>query len=147
MTEPQTTAKPLTESAVDKAWRSTALTVLAVGLGGIIGANARWQISDWSVSHWPSSFPWGTFLINISGSFILAVYLTTVTERFAGRSLTRLLVATGLLGAYTTFSTFVYETVRLVQHGDGRIALAYIVASLAGGLVTAAIGIMIGRHA
>ena len=53
----------------------------------------------------------------MSGSFILGLYLTFVTDRFTGRPLTRLFVATGILGAYTTFSTFVYETVRLVQHG------------------------------
>ena len=133
------------KSESDYEWRGTFLTIIVVGIGGVVGSTARWQISEWSVEHWPSSFPWGTFLINVSGSFILGLYLTIVTKRIAGRPLTRLLVATGVLGAYTTFSTFVYETVRLIQHGEPLTAVTYLVASLIAGLAACAVGIFAGR--
>jgi len=125
-------------------WRSAVLSMPAVGCGGIIGAVARWQISEWSVDHWPTSFPWGTFVINVSGSFILGLYLSIVTKRDDNRPLMRLFVATGVLGAYTTFSTFVYEAARLVQHGDVVTAGAYVAASLVLGLVACSLGFTIG---
>ena len=126
-------------------WRDIVSTAMAVGIGGIVGANVRWQVSEWSARHWPSSFPWGTFLINISGSFVLGLYLTIAAERLVGRPLTRLFVATGVIGAYTTFSTFVYESARLIEHGHAVTAAAYVAASLAVGLSAAAAGIMAGR--
>jgi CrcB protein len=119
--------------------------MLAIGIGGIIGANLRWKIGVWAADQWATPFPWGTLLINLTGSFVLGLYLTLVTERFTGRPLTRLMFATGLLGAYTTFSTFAYETVRLLQHGQIWTALAYVAASLALGLAACTGGIATGR--
>jgi fluoride exporter len=139
----QGTATGKSESAYE--WRGAILTIVVIGIGGVVGSTARWQISEWSAERWPSSFPWGTFLINVSGSLILGLYLTIVTERIAGRPLTRLLVATGVLGAYTTFSTFVYETVRLIQHGEPMTAVAYLAASLIAGLAACAVGISAGQ--
>jgi CrcB protein len=125
--------------------RAALPTVLAVGIGGIIGANLRWQVGEWAADRWATPFPWGTLLINLTGSFVLGLYLTLVTERFAGRPLTRLLFATGVLGAYTTFSTFAYETVRLLQHGHFLTAAAYVAASLALGLIASIAGIALAR--
>jgi fluoride exporter len=145
MTEQQIALPQARGSSWVTEWRGGAMSMLAVGIGGIIGAVARWQISEWSVDRWPSSFPWGTFLINVSGSFILGLYLASVAERSAGRSVTRLFVATGVLGAYTTFSTFVYETARLVQHGESTTAIAYVAASLVVGVAASVSGIAVGR--
>jgi CrcB protein len=124
--------------------RTDVLTVLAVGAGGVIGANARWAISEWSNDVWSTAFPWGTLLINVSGSLILGLFLSA-QSRLTGNPYARLIIATGILGAYTTFSTFVYETVRLVQHGDGLIAVTYVLASLGLGLAAAVLGIRAGR--
>jgi CrcB protein len=84
-------------------------------------------------------------VINLTGSFVLGLYLTLVTERFAGRPLTRLFFATGLLGAYTTFATFAYETVRLLQDGHLVTAATYVAASLVFGLVASMAGIAVAR--
>jgi CrcB protein len=126
-------------------WREAVPTVLAVGIGGIIGANLRWQVGEWVADRWATPFPWGTLLINLTGSFVIGLYLTLVTERFAGRPMTRLFFATGVLGAYTTFSTFAYEMVRLLQHGHLLTAATYVAASLTLGLAACLAGIAIAR--
>jgi CrcB protein len=126
-------------------WREAVPTVLAVGIGGIIGANLRWQVGEWAADRWATPFPWGTLLINLTGSFVIGLYLTLVTERFAGRPMTRLFFATGVLGAYTTFSTFAYEMVRLLQHGHLLTAATYVAASLTLGLGACLAGIAIAR--
>lgn len=127
-------------------WRERLATIGAISVGGALGANARYAVGLWAGSRWGVAFPWGTLLINVTGSFLLAFYLTLVTERFSGRSTTRLFVATGFLGTFTTFSTFSYETVQLVQDGEIFRALVYVVASLVAGLVAAAVGI-VAAHA
>lgn len=121
------------------------MTVLVIGVGGMIGANVRWKVGEWVDKQTTGDFPWGTLVINLTGSLILGAFLTVVTERVAGRPLTRLLVATGMIGAYTTFSTFVYETARLLERGDVLIAAAYVSASLALGLVAVWAGMVTVR--
>lgn len=112
-------------------WVSRLTVPLAVGLGGALGAILRYRVNLWSVGRWGDQFPWGTLVINVTGCIVIGFYLTLVTERFAGRPMTRLFIATGILGGYTTFSTFAYETITLL--GDARFATAatYVVASLA----------------
>jgi CrcB protein len=143
--EDQSTREETRRAAIANGWLSAVPAVLAVGVGGIIGANLRWKFGEWAVDQWATPFPWGTLVINLTGSFVLGLYLTLVTGRFTGRPLTRLLFATGVLGAYTTFSTFAYETVRLIQHGEIWTALAYVAASLALGIAACAGGIAAGR--
>lgn len=122
-------------------WHPRLTSPTAIGLGGVLGANARYQVGNWAAARWGTVFPWGTLIINVTGSLILGFFLTLVTERFSGRPTTRLFVATGFLGAYTTFSTFGYETVGLLQHGDLLRALAYVGASLILGLIAVLLGI------
>ena len=143
--EDQSTSEETRRAAIANGWLSAVPAVLAVGVGGIIGANLRWKFGEWAVDQWATPFPWGTLVINLTGSFVLGLYLTLVTGRFTGRPLTRLLFATGVLGAYTTFSTFAYETVRLIQYGEIWTALAYVAASLALGIAACAGGIAAGR--
>ena len=127
--------------------RSTgALTpYLAIGVGGALGANARYALGDWVASHWPTHFPVGTLLINVSGSCLLGVYLTLVTERFTARPAIRLAVATGFLGAYTTFSTFSVEALHLIESGDAGAALSYAIASVVLSIVAAGVGMLVAR--
>jgi fluoride exporter len=126
-------------------WRQQLPFILAVGLGGVIGANVRWRISEWSIERWGAEFPWGTLIANLAGSFLLGFYLALFVERFRGRLITRLFIATGIFGSSTTFSTFVYEVVRLAE--DGRVATAavYIGVSLLLGLILCVIGITLAR--
>jgi len=128
------------------AWWARLATTAAVSLGGLLGANARYLIGLWAVERWGVAFPWGTLAINGTGSLVLGFYLTLVTERFTGRSTTRLFVATGFLGAYTTFSTFSYESVRLLQQGAVVTAVAYVAATLVVGLVAILVGV-VAAHA
>jgi CrcB protein len=117
-------------------------TLLAVSAGGLLGANARFLVGQWAVERWGIGFPVGTLLVNVIGSFVLGFYLTLTTERFIGRRATRLFVATGFLGAFTTFSTFSYEIVALIRDGSAMTALVYVVASLVLGLVGTVAGIL-----
>jgi CrcB protein len=116
--------------------------VAAIGAGGAIGACARYLVGVWAVERWGEAFPWGTFVANVAGSFILGFYLALVTERFVGRPGTRLLVATGFLGSFTTFSTFSFEAVQLASSGAPAAAAAYVGGSLVVGLGAATAGIL-----
>ncbi|MFC1812493.1 fluoride efflux transporter CrcB [Thermodesulfobacteriota bacterium] len=88
-----------------------------VGLGGFLGANARYLISSLTAKHIDPSLPWGTLAVNVSGSFVIGVFLAWTTERVLADPAYRLLVAVGFCGAFTTFSSFAFETVRLVEQG------------------------------
>jgi CrcB protein len=126
-------------------WQPRFAHYAAVGIGGLLGANARYHVGQWVASWWGTAFPWGTLLINVSGSFVLGLFLTLTAERFMMKPTTRLFVATGFLGGYTTFSTFSYEAVRLLQHGHVIRAVVYVVSSLIAGLVAVVAGIAAAR--
>ncbi len=119
-------------------------TVLAVALAGALGALARWGVGAW-FGHRFSSFPWGTLVINVSGSFVLGVLFAVLVERNAGSPTMRVALMTGLLGAYTTFSTFSLETFRLFEEGATGSALANIGFSVCLGLLGVWLGITAGR--
>src|SRR5438445_7866769 len=97
--------------------RDAMMKVAMVGVGGFCGANARYWLGGWIQERWGTEFPWSTFVINITGSFILGLFVTLVTERYFVRNILalRLFIAIGFVGAYTTFSTFELETLTLVQ--------------------------------
>ncbi len=121
-------------------------TVLAVALAGALGALARWSIGAWFGHRFPS-FPWGTMVINVSGSFILGVMFAVLVERNIGSTTLRVALMTGLMGAYTTFSTFSLETFRLFEDGATGSALANIGFSVVLGLVGVWLGVTAGRLA
>ena len=115
-----------------------------VGLGGAAGANARYLLGREVSERWPSAFPWGTLFVNVTGCLALGVLIGWLLAR-GDRPVARLFLATGFLGAYTTFSTFAYESVRLLEDGRIATAIAYIITSLALCLGSAAGGIWLGR--
>lgn len=118
---------------------------LAISVGGALGANARYLLASWATAQWGTQFPVGTVLINVSGSLLLGVYITLATERFTGFPALRLLVTTGFLGAFTTFSTFSLEAVQLIGSGDAAAGIGYIVANVALSVVAAAIGMIVAH--
>jgi CrcB protein len=119
--------------------------LLAVGCGGFVGALARYGASLLVARFWAREFPLATFLINVSGSFILGVFLTIAAERLPLAPHWRLLIATGFVGAFTTFSTFTYETLRLAEARSLWLAGLNIIASVAVGLLAVAAGAKLAR--
>jgi fluoride exporter len=119
---------------------------LLVGLGGFIGAIARFELARAIGALVESRFPWGTFAINVSGSFLLGVLGVIVAQKTAPDSeALRLALGVGFLGAFTTFSTFEFETHALLDDGSWVMALANMIASLLLGLVAVRAGIVLAK--
>jgi len=116
--------------------------ILIVGAGGFVGANARYWFGMWAVQRFGNAFPWATFLINISGSFLLGFLIVFLMARAPSAEMQnlRLLLAVGFLGAYTTFSTFEYETLALTQSGDIGRAFLNALGSLIAGFIAVYLG-------
>jgi CrcB protein len=118
---------------------------LVISLGGILGANARYILGTWIAGRYGTSFPYGTLVINISGSFVIGLFLTLIAERFVLHPHWRLFFAVGFLGAYTTFSTFSYESVVLIQNGAWRLGLVNMVGSVVLGPIAVVAGMAVAR--
>ena len=112
---------------------------LLILAGAALGAPARWFVDGFIQARHDSVFPWGTFTVNVLGSFALGLLLGASLE---GETLVRLvaLVGTGFCGAFTTFSTFSYESVVLAEDGSSGIAAVNVLASVAAGLAAAFAG-------
>ncbi len=112
---------------------------LLVVLGAALGAPSRWLLDGYIQARHDSVMPWGTFTINVIGSFLLGLLLGASLE---GEQLTRLvaLLGTGFCGAFTTFSTFAYESVVLAEEGSSPIAVLNVVGSVVVGLAVAFAG-------
>ena len=119
-------------------------TALAIAVAGAIGALARWGVGTWFGQRFPT-FPCGTLVVNVSGSFLLGLLFAVLIERAGGSPTMRIALTTGLMGAYTTFSTFSLETFRLLEDGATGSAVANIGLSLVLGLGAVWIGIGLGR--
>jgi CrcB protein len=116
----------------------------AIALGGAMGAPVRYGVAQ-LIHVSPDTFPWATFWTNVSGSFALGVVLAVLLERYPPSHYARAFIATGFLGAYTTYSTFAVETDLLVKDGHAGIALAYVVASVVAGFSAAWVGLWLAR--
>ncbi len=115
-----------------------------VAVGGAVGASARYGIGRIIRTNPAAPFPWATFLINISGAFLIGL-LVVVASRHGWPGWWRPLLAIGILGGYTTFSTFSLETVELAMHGRYDLAALYAFGSLAVGLAGCWLGMSLGR--
>ncbi len=124
--------------------RADLLLVGAVAAGGAAGAVVRYAVSL-AMPTGAGQFPWATFLINLSGSFLLGLLLVLVMEQFPRGHLARPLIGTGFIGAYTTFSTMSVEAVLLIRDHHLAVATAYLGASLVGGLVCVWLGMLGAR--
>ena len=116
----------------------------AVATGGVLGACARYELSV-AVTSRPGAFPLATFVINVSGSLVLGALLALIIERWRPSEYVRPFAATGFLGAYTTWSTFMVDTDNLARAGHVAMAAAYVAASLAAGLTAVYMGMMAVR--
>jgi len=125
---------------------SALMPYLLVGVGGFLGANARFVVARAVGSAVAMRFPLGTFVINITGSFLLGVLGTLVTAKLApGSESLRLALGVGFLGAYTTFSTFEFETHALVEDGSWVLATSNMALSLVVGFVAVRLGVALAR--
>ncbi|MDA8171885.1 MAG: fluoride efflux transporter CrcB [Nitrospiraceae bacterium] len=118
---------------------------LIIGAGGFLGAIARYAVGLWVGQRWGRSFPLGTFCINISGSFLIGLLMTLLAEKFMADARWRLLLVVGFLGAYTTFSSFEYETGRLVTDREWLLASANVILSVLVGFAALKLGEIIAR--
>ena len=117
-----------------------------VALGGACGAVARYLIGWWVTTRWPGPLPLGTIIVNLSGCFLLGLALTALPRFFDQSEALRLFIGVGFLGAYTTFSTFEYETLGLLEKGNVRAAFLNIALSLLLGLLAVGAGATLGRR-
>jgi|SRR5690242_13634543 fluoride exporter len=114
--------------------------IALLGLAGGLGAATRFAFAEWATKRWQASFPLATLLINVTGAFALGL-LTTAASASAE---TRLLLGTGFLGGYTTFSTLSYDSHSLFRSGQTRAAWLNMFGSVALGVVAAALGLLSG---
>ena len=118
---------------------------LWVGLGGFVGANARYALTRLVAGRFGSDWPYGTFVVNVSGSLLIGVILTLLVERFVADPAWRLLLVVGFLGGYTTFSSYSIEAIALVEQGHWGRAALYVLGSNLLGLAACYWGIALAR--
>ena len=121
------------------------INYMVVFAGGGIGSVTRYVLAIWIGQKWGRAFPLGTFVINVTGSFLIGLLMTLMAERFVENPQWRLLLVVGGLGGYTTFSTFQYETGRLVMDGELGYAALNMVLSVAVGFMALKLGDVIAK--
>jgi CrcB protein len=131
--------------AVSPRQEDRTLSFLFIAVGGAAGAVSRYVVDTWVSEQTMSSFPWGTFVVNISGTFVLGLLSAMAIDRSVLPADIRLPVLVGFVGAYTTFSTLMLETWRLVESGSNALAIANIVGSGMLGIVALVLGLVVGR--
>lgn len=122
------------------------MTVLWIGLGGFLGANARYGLSRLLTERVGSGFPWGTLLVNITGALAIGIVLETLTLKEVGNPVYRLLIAVGFLGGYTTFSTYTFEAIALVEQDRWAQVAAYVIGSNVLALLACYLGMLAARE-
>ncbi len=123
------------------------LAFLAVGAGGAIGSMMRYAVALWTVERMGAGFPWHTAAINISGSFLIGVVAVYSQSSIGISPYMSAFAMVGVLGGFTTFSTFSYDTVTLLSDGSPTVALAYCVGTVLLGVVAALAGTAVARLA
>lgn len=118
--------------------------ILAIAAGGALGAVLRYLLSGWVQGLGGTRFPWGTLAVNVVGSFALGLLMAGLIEHAVTGPTTRTFWTIGVMGAFTTFSTFSYETLALLSIGDWSAAIANVVANLGLGLAAALLGLRLG---
>lgn len=116
-----------------------------VGVGGFVGSIARFGLAAYIGQRMGTRFPYGTFLVNASGSFLIGLVMTVLTEKTHLGPNWRYLIPIGFIGGYTTFSTFEYETLRAIQDGQFAMGTLNVVLSVLVGFVMVWTGAMVGK--
>lgn len=119
--------------------------VLIIGIGGFAGAVSRYAVALWVGQRWGRSFPLGTLAVNVSGCFLIGLLMTLFLEKYMVSPEWRMFLIVGFLGAYTTFSTFEYETGGLLRDGELLWAGLNIILSVVFGFAALKLGELIAR--
>lgn len=120
-------------------------TVLWIGIGGFIGANSRYWLGS-LINRWlGTGFPWATALVNISGALLIGIIATLFADKAVANESLRLFLIVGLLGGYTTFSSYSFEAVSMMQDERWMSAISYLVLSNVVGILACVGGVMIAR--
>ncbi len=121
------------------------MRALWVGVAGFFGAVSRYWLDGVVTRFTGGGFPWGTFVVNVSGCFLVGLLTTLLTERIVPHPTARIALTVGFVGAYTTFSTFAYESLRQLQEGAVGLAFVNVATSLLTGIFAAWVGVTAGR--
>jgi CrcB protein len=121
------------------------IQVTLLSLGGVFGVNARYWLGVWVTRNVSHQFPLATFLINVSGSFAIG-FLATLLSNWLPHPHFRLLVVTGFLGGYTTYSSFAFESLTLWERGEARLSIVYVLSTLLCGFVAVTLGVALARQ-
>ena len=125
-----------------RAWDTAVLAVIAAG--GVLGAEARYGLSVW-VPHQPGQWPLSTWLVNVSGCFLIGVLMVVITELTSPHRLVRPFLGVGILGGYTTFSTAMVDVQQMAAAGHGGAALGYLAATISAALAATFLGMALAR--
>ena len=136
--------RPSARAVLHEALRERADVLAVVAAGGAIGAVARHGVST-VAPYDDGRFPWGTFLVNVSGSLAIGVLMVLVLDVWTSHRYLRPFAGVGVLGGYTTFSAYAHESRDLLALGRTGTAFAYVMGSVAAGVAAAAIGILVTR--
>jgi CrcB protein len=117
------------------------LKLVAVAVGGSIGATTRYVVSTWAAGRFGTGFPYGTLIVNVVGCFIIGAFMTATTEKFMINPYWRLIVTVGFVGGLTTFSSFSYETFKLLEDGSMTLVLYNIFGNFIFGFLATWLGI------
>ncbi|SEM16044.1 camphor resistance protein CrcB [Blastococcus sp. DSM 46786] len=120
------------------------MAYLLAALGGALGALARWGLAE-AFPHSPAGLPWATLGVNLTGCLLLGVLTSVLVARAPGSPWARPFLGVGVLGGFTTYSTFAVEVVRLADAGAAGTAVVYVLVSVLGGVAAAAVGTLAGR--
>ena len=118
---------------------------VVVAVGGALGALARYGV-QLGLPHSPGAWPWATVAVNLTGCLLIGLLLAVLLARAPDHPWLRPFLATGVLGGYTTFSTFSVDAVQLVEAGRWPLAVAYVLVSVLGGLAAVVLGLGVGRR-
>lgn len=121
------------------------MKVLWIGVAGFAGSVSRYGVDAWIGVRGKGEFPWQTFVVNVTGCFAVGLMTAILAERLVPDSTLRAAITIGFLGAYTTFSTFALQTMRLGEEGALSIASIYVLASVVLGVIAVIAGTWLGR--
>jgi len=121
--------------------------LLAVMIGGALGAGARYLVGGAFLRAVGPGFPWGTLAVNLIGGLLMGVLVGVLARTVNGGEQARLLLGVGVLGGFTTFSAFGLETWQMIERGQMGIGFAYVAASVIGAVALTGVGLMLARSA